>query len=502
MLLMIAEIIILFVFLLATLLCISNSREYLKTIDKQEHKLYFLYPLADRILDHTGMGHIVRRKNSTADAIKALNVNMKSDQQQRLFWCSKISLVIIIIIFFNLLSLLSSIMNSNNSEILNEKYLRRPGYGEGTKEVELKVTMKQAKGQDSKKDVSKSKDVSISVEERIYTKEELEIIFSKAIKYLENKTLGENKSADEIYSNLNFISSIPGTGISVDWESENYDLIDSDGTVKNEKVNKKGNSIKITAILNYQKQQTKHYMSFRVLPKQYSDDEVMNEKLSKKLSAASKETSKNNLFQLPDTLGNYHLIWQDKKKNNGFTLWFMGIFLAVVAWFMGDKELEKKMKQRKDQMLLDYPELINKFTLLVNAGMTIRQAWIKITEDYSTKLRQEKGNKHYAYEEMLTTANELKLGLSENIAYEQYGRRIGLIPYIKFSSLITQNLKKGNKGFTELLMKEAMEAFEERKEVAKRLGEEAGTKLLIPMMLMLLMILLIIIIPAFWAFQM
>jgi hypothetical protein len=90
--------------------------------------------------------------------------------------------------------------------------------------------------------------------------------------------------------------------------------------------------------------------------------------------------------------------------------------------------------------------------------------------------------------------------LPESIAYEQYGRRTGLIPYIKFSSLISQNLKKGNRGFTELLMKEAIEAFEDRKETAKRLGEEAGTKLLIPMMIMLIIVFLIILVPAFWSF--
>jgi hypothetical protein len=72
---------------------------------------------------------------------------------------------------------------------------------------------------------------------------------------------------------------------------------------------------------------------------------------------------------------------------------------------------------------------------------------------------------------------------------------------MKFGSLISQNLKKGNKGLSELLGKEAREAFEERKEIAKRLGEEAGTKLLAPMMIMLLIVFMIILIPAFLSFR-
>jgi tight adherence protein C len=133
--------------------------------------------------------------------------------------------------------------------------------------------------------------------------------------------------------------------------------------------------------------------------------------------------------------------------------------------------------------------------------MTIKQAWIKIAEDYKSLDSQRRGIKRYAYEEMLTTVRELKLGMPENISYEQYGSRTGLIPFIKFSSLITQNLKKGTKGFTELLMQEAREAFEDRKEIAKRLGEEAGTKLLIPMMIMLIIVFLIIMIPSFLSFR-
>lgn len=54
----------------------------------------------------------------------------------------------------------------------------------------------------------------------------------------------------------------------------------------------------------------------------------------------------------------------------------------------------------------------------------------------------------------------------------------------------------------EILRQEAMEAFGERKENTKRLGEEASTKLLGPMIMLLLVVLVIIIIPAFISFRM
>ena len=68
--------------------------------------------------------------------------------------------------------------------------------------------------------------------------------------------------------------------------------------------------------------------------------------------------------------------------------------------------------------------------------------------------------------------------------------------------MLTQNLRKGSKGLSELLRAEADQAFEERKATAKKRGEEAGTKLLLPMFMMLSMVLLIVIVPAFLSIQM
>ena len=57
------------------------------------------------------------------------------------------------------------------------------------------------------------------------------------------------------------------------------------------------------------------------------------------------------------------------------------------------------------------------------------------------------------------------------------------------------------KGLTQMLKLESVQAFEERKARAKKLGEEAGTKLLFPMFLMLAVVLIIVIVPAFMSLQ-
>jgi hypothetical protein len=392
-------------------------------------------------------------------------------------------------------------MDRSNSPLINGRYVERPGYGEGSTDMQLKITIENPEEvEDNDGTLPKSQEVTIGVNERLYKKEEVEELFRQAKDYLNQKVLGENKSADEVCYPLNLISVVPGTSIRVKWYPEDYSLIKSDGSICNEEMDEEGVVTSVKALLTYYEYKSDITLPFRIIPKQYNSKELFTKDLTEALIDTTDQTATDQLLELPVALGKYKISWESTGNNSGTGLLLMGIILAVFLWFYGDKELDIRMQKRKQQMLIDYPEIVNKFTLLINAGMTLRQAWNKISEDYASKASQKGFPRQYAYEEMLATDRELKLGIPESTAYEQYGRRTGLISYIKFSSLISQNLKKGTKGFTDLLMREAIEAFEERKETAKRLGEEAGTKLLIPMMIMLVFVFLIIMIPAFSAF--
>ena len=94
--------------------------------------------------------------------------------------------------------------------------------------------------------------------------------------------------------------------------------------------------------------------------------------------------------------------------------------------------------------------------------------------------------------------HEMENGISEARAYERFGKRCRLLPYMRLSGVLVQNLQKGAKGALVLLEQEALAAFAERKETAKKRGEEAGTKLLLPMFGLLGIVLVIVMAPAFW----
>ncbi|MDE7198250.1 MAG: type II secretion system F family protein, partial [Lachnospiraceae bacterium] len=161
------------------------------------------------------------------------------------------------------------------------------------------------------------------------------------------------------------------------------------------------------------------------------------------------------------------------------------------------RELDQKLEARKRELLSDYPEIVNKLALYMGAGMTIRNAFLKMGEDYK-KQREER--KKYVYEEILMTCYELQGGRSETEAYDHFGRRCQVQAYIRLSALLSQNIRKGSGDLLRVLRQEADNAFAQRKNLAKKLGEEAGTKLLLPMMMMLCVVMVIIMIPAYFSF--
>ena len=92
-------------------------------------------------------------------------------------------------------------------------------------------------------------------------------------------------------------------------------------------------------------------------------------------------------------------------------------------------------------------------------------------------------------------------GMPEGECYEDFGVRCREPSYRRFGMLLSQNLRKGSKGLTDILEREAADAFEDRKKLAKKLGEEAGTKLMIPLFMMLAIVFAIVTVPAFFSIQ-
>lgn len=101
------------------------------------------------------------------------------------------------------------------------------------------------------------------------------------------------------------------------------------------------------------------------------------------------------------------------------------------------------------------------------------------------------------YKEMQLTSEEMNNGVSELDALHNFAQRCSVKEIRKFTSILSQNIQKGGSELTMSLRYMNEESWEEKKQRAKRKGETAGTKLMIPLMIMFVGILFMIIVPIF-----
>ena len=165
----------------------------------------------------------------------------------------------------------------------------------------------------------------------------------------------------------------------------------------------------------------------------------------------------------------------------------LGVVLAVLVVMYFEEMVSNKLSERRDALLSEFPQVLSKLTLLVNSGMVMRDAWDKVAATGTGVL----------YQEMQITKEEFRNGVSELEAYRNFADRCAVKEIRRFSSTMIQNLQKGNAEIAFFLREMADELWEEKKHLAKRKGEAANSRLMLPTGMIFLGILIMIMVPAF-----
>lgn len=335
--------------------------------------------------------------------------------------------------------------------------------------------------------------VTLIIPESTYPPKEVKQILEQALLQLDQLILGDNESLDHISRNLNLVTTLPENHIIISWNSSRMDLLDYEGILSN-KIPSEGTEVQLEAELSLQDQKVIYQKTVKVFPPElFSFSESLKQEASER-----NQGLEGSLYYLPESIDGQKILWKRTPSSQGITLLFLTLVGITAIYVAQRQELSHIQQRRLDQMMEDYPEVISKFLLLLSAGLSIRNCFERIGMDY--KKRQDSKNIRIIYEEIVVTCRELKSGTPELKAYENFGKRCECPSYKTLSTLLSQNLKKGSKGIIELLKREAQTAFEERKRRARIMGDKAGTKLILPMIMMLAVVLVILIVPAYLSF--
>lgn len=412
--------------------------------------------------------------------IKTLYPMQDSAKKQKEYVIEKLSFGILVLIVGGMIGILLMIKETK-SNCVKDNQVYRGSYGEGSQSILLHAS-----------NGIEEASLSLDIAERLYQENELQDMYGDFLEELTKVVLGENESFDEICYDLDLVSSLKGYPFEIQWYLDE-EYLETDGKLIHNELSQ-SSVIEVTAHITCQ--EFKKEETFWCCIRSRASPLSMQDQLQRQLQKLEEEDREQEFVLLPTKYGEKEIVWTQQTQKNSFMFLLATPIVCVILLLSKDKDLHKRVEAREEQMKIDYPELVSKLALLLGAGMTVPNAWQRIVTDYSKKKLSET-KKRYAYEEMLFTANEWKNGVFQQDALEGFGRRCRTPCYSKLTTLLTQNVKSGSVNLALLLQQEASMAFEERKHLARRQGEKAGTKLLVPMMLLLGIVMIIIIVPTF-----
>lgn len=343
----------------------------------------------------------------------------------------------------------------------------------------------------------KEEEWSLVVQSREKTEEETDNAFSETICIL-NEMLGIQDDGKAILTaSVILPSSLAETGVDIRWNSSEPSVLSKDGKLQREHL-KDVCELNLQARLHYAGEEREYWFAVEVPPYEAESPEALLYAAKESLLALEQETSGEEGFYLPAEIGPVSL---GIPEASGQLLGMAGavvLFLPFAVIFAKRQEKEKEKKRRADELLAAYPQLVTKLTLYTGAGLSLRGAWERLAAEYRMKA-ENFGKKNAVGEEILVLAGEMKNGASEAKAYEAFGKRIALKPYLRCMSFMVSQLQKGSGGLRKGLEDEARLAWETHRDHVAKKGEEAQTKMLFPMMGMLFLVMAVVMIPAFFS---
>lgn len=476
-------------------LYIYSRKQYqdeLTNISKKEYKLWRYLPIGLFVIDH--IENVFQGK--TNYNLLQLYGKQQYSNRYRLFEGERITLVLLLL-FGTILFVMC--LNIKSLAVSNVSGLYKAKFGEGDQYYHYFYGL-EIQGDKGQKNVITYEPLSIVVPEKSPTTDQIKIELDKIMKELPDLILQNNLSLDHVNQPL-YLPTILSEKVNIIWESSNDKLLLNNGEIRYNNLHNEGEIVKLKAKIDCFGEEKSVQYTVKLYKKSL-DATMKKHQLNKYIKDILSKTALQNIegdqIALPQEFSDYDAVakWYDgEKKVQSLPMILGGIGISILFFLLKGYELHTKVKKREEELLRAFPGCINKFALLMNAGMTFGRAWEKIIKDY-IRIKERSGEGILLYEEMILTLEDLQKGISELKAYEAFGQRCKIPEILRFTAIIMQNIKKGSHLLIGAMQQQSKEAMSLREDLARKKGEKASTRLVLPMGIMFMAILIIVITPA------
>lgn len=449
-----------------------------------------LFPIAEKFYRKFGMSAGRKKNPQICRALSQLYPSEDMENVYENFQIKRMALVFAVLLIGVVSAVILSLCSRVEGRLTEGARLVRNEWGAGDYRVRLRAEAEEW-----------SRDISFLVKERELSEKEKNKLLAELSEILPDLIKGDNPELSAVTKDLDLMTSVEGYPFRLAWSSKNDKRISRNGKVNRDGLDEAGEWVRLSVKVSYKKEDVNYFYDVFLLPAELGEEERFFGKLEEELKIVDTEQKSEKELVLPKHLQGKEVSWEEKDGTDGQAVWMLlllTLFCGIALCKGMENDLERSCKKRNKQLLLDYPEFVSKLRLYLSAGLTVKNALLRISADYSGQ--KAKGKERYLYKEVKLACYQLENGVAQEQVYQDFGRRCGEMRYRRLSFLLSVHLKQGNQQLLTLLSQEADGAQEDRRNMARKAGEEAGTRLLLPMMLMMTVVMFLVLLPVYMGF--
>lgn len=373
--------------------------------------------------------------------------------------------------------------------------LRRNDFGEGEREETLILT-----GSDHK--TKGKRTYRLLLKERELSQNELEEMFKVLFQKLETVMAGDNRSLHSVSRDLCFPQNLSGYPFTLSYRVRDVDYISADGRLSemSGKIGpgeKKKSRVTVTALYvsgNHSFMKSHTYQVLLTSPGS-ADKKSPEDGVIRKLQRIEEQNRGSKEVEIPGRMNGFTIRQTDRG------IWKPLLLLTLLLTAVPVHRLGKIREDRKrcqKEAVRDFAMIVHLFTIYQRAGLSFTNTLARINKDYRERIKR-KGSR-YAFERLIQMQECIDRGMPASRACRVWGSQFDDPCFRKLSGVLIQSMEKGSSETGIMMEEEEREAFRQRIDQARKDGEEASTKMLLPMVLMLAQVMLLAIYPALLRF--
>jgi hypothetical protein len=300
--------------------------------------------------------------------------------------------------------------------------------------------------------------------------------------------LGENASLAEISAPLELPERFGE--VQLRWESLSPDLLGDDGSLKVWNI-RGGESAQLRLQMRLGEREEEMLLELRLAEADPSAARsALRSLLREDLDLWQKETIREAEPRLPAALEHgIELRWSRPGRRMPLLILGAACFVGCFLCFRRYDWPEKELKRRNEAIAREFPGMVNKFLLLLSAGLVVPSALQRVAESGGRK----GGPLWSSLERMARHSRESNTALLPQI--RDFAARSGVQEFMRFVAVVSENMDRGSDLVRKLESENAL-LWEGRKKQAEEKGRLAESRMSFPLLILLLALILICIAPA------